>query len=149
MCVCVCMTLCDPMTVACQASLSMEFSRQEYWSGLPFSEDLPNPGIKPECAALQADSLLSEPPEVLHSVMSDSLQSNGLYPTRLLCPWDFPGKHTGVGCHFLLQRIFLTQGSNPGFPHCRQMLYRLSHREAPKHKISVQLLSRVRLFATP
>jgi len=35
-------------------------------------------------------------------------------PTRLLRPWDFPGKNTGVGCHFLLQGIFLTQGSNPG-----------------------------------
>ena len=45
----------------------------------------------------------------------------------LLCPWDFPGKSTGVGCHFLLQRIFLTQGSNPGLPHCRQTLYPLSH----------------------
>ena len=33
-------------------------------------------------------------------------------PTRLLCPWDFPGKNSGMGCHFLLQRIFLTQGSN-------------------------------------
>ena len=42
----------------------MEFSRQEYWSGLPFHspEDLPNPGIKPESPALQADSLPSEPP---------------------------------------------------------------------------------------
>ena len=37
------------------------------------------------------------------SVMSDSLQPHGLYPTRLLCPWDFPGKNTGVGCHF--QRV--------------------------------------------
>ena len=42
-------------------------------------------------------------------------------------PWDFPGKRTGMCCHFLLQRIFLTQGSNLGLPHCRQMLYRLSH----------------------
>ena len=41
---------------------------------------------------------------------------------QLLCPWDSPGKNTGVGCHFLLQRIFLTQGSNPGLPHCRQTL---------------------------
>ena len=39
---------------------------------------------------------------------------------RLLCPWDFPGKDTGVGCHFLLQGIFPTQGSNSGLPHCRQ-----------------------------
>ena len=46
------------------------------------------------------------------SVMSDSLPLHGLYPVRLLCPWDFPGKNTGVGCHFLLQGIFLTQGSN-------------------------------------
>ena len=43
----------------------------------------------------------------------------------LLCPWDFPGKSTGVGCHFLLQGIFPTQGSNPGLPHCRQILYHL------------------------
>ena len=35
-------------------------------------------------------------------------------------PWDSPGKNTGVGCHFLLQGIFLTQGSNPGLLHCRQ-----------------------------
>ena len=47
--------------------------------------------------------------------------------TRFLHPWDFLGKSTGVGCHFLLQGIFPTQGSNPGLPHCRQMLYRLSH----------------------
>ena len=40
---------------------------------------------------------------------------------------DFPSKSTGVGCHLLLQGIFPTQGSNPGLPHCRQMLYRLSH----------------------
>ena len=40
---------------------------------------------------------------VSHSVVSDSLQSNGLQPARLLCPWDFPGKNTEVGCHFLLQ----------------------------------------------
>ena len=48
-------------------------------------------------------------------------------PARLLCPWDFPGRNTGVGCHFLLQGIFLTQGLNPGLPHCRQTLYHLSH----------------------
>ena len=45
--------------------------------------------------------------------MSNSLQPYALWPTRLLCPWDSPGKNTGVGCHALLQGIFLTQGSNP------------------------------------
>ena len=49
----------------------------------------------------------------------------------LLHPWDFPGKRTGVSCHFLLQRIFLTQGSNPGLPPCRQTLYCLSHQRSP------------------
>ena len=48
--------------------------------------------------------------------MSDSLQNHGLLPTRLLHPWDFSAKNTGVGCHFLLQGIFPTQGLNPGSP---------------------------------
>ena len=51
--------------------------------------------------------------------------------SSVLSPWDFPGKDTGVGCHFLLQGIFSTQGSNPGFLHCRQILYRLSYRGSP------------------
>ena len=46
---------------------------------------------------------------------------------RFLCPWDSLGKNTGVGCHFLLQGIFLTQGLNLGLMHCRQILYHLSH----------------------
>ena len=50
-----------------------------------------------------------------------------LWRTRPLWPWDSPGKNTGVGCHFLLQRIFLTQGSNPRLPHHEQTLYHLSH----------------------
>ena len=50
--------------------------------------------------------------------------------TRFLCPWDFPGKTTRVGCHCLLQEIFPTQGLNPGLPRCRQTLYCLSHQGA-------------------
>ena len=68
---------------------------------------------------------------VSHSARSDSFQPHGLWPTRLLCPWDFLGKNTGVGCHFLLQEIFLTQGSNLGLLHCRQILYHLSHQGSP------------------
>ena len=57
-------SLVTPWTVAHQASLSMRFFRQEYWSGLPFSSsgDLPDPGIEPRSLALQADSLVPEPP---------------------------------------------------------------------------------------
>ena len=53
-------------------------------------------------------------------------------PTRLLCPWDFPGKNPGVGCYFLLQGIFPTQRSNPGLPHCGQTLYHLGHHGSPE-----------------
>ena len=56
-----------------------------------------------------------------------SLRPHGLGPARLSCPWNSPSKNTGVGCHFLLQGIFLTQGSNPGLLLCRQILYRFSH----------------------
>ena len=48
------------------------------------------------------------------SVVSNSLRLHGLQPTRLHHPWNFPGKSTGLGSHFLLQGIFLTQGSNLG-----------------------------------
>ena len=65
------------------------------------------------------------------SVVSDSLQPHGLQPARFPCPWNPPGKNTGVGCHFFLQGMFLTQGSNPGLLHCRQILYCLSHQGRP------------------
>ena len=45
---------------------------------------------------------------------------------------DSPAKNTGVGCHGLLQGIFLTKGWNPGLPHCRRILYHLSHQGSPK-----------------
>ena len=48
------------------------------------------------------------------------------------CSWNFPGKNTGVGCRFLLQGFFPTQGSNPSLLHCRQILYHLSHQGRPR-----------------
>ena len=54
--------------------------------------------------------------------MSDSLQPHGLYS-----PWNSPGQNTGVGSCSLLQGIFPTQGSNPGLPYCRWILYHLNH----------------------
>ena len=70
-----------------QALLSLGFSRQEeHWSGLPF----PSPMHE------------SEKWKWSCSVMSDSSWPHGLQPTRLLRPWDFPDKSTGVGCHCLL-----------------------------------------------
>ena len=52
-----------------------------------------------------------------------TLWCQGLQSARLLGPWDFPGKNTGVGSHSLLQGIFPTQGSNPGLLHCRQIFF--------------------------
>ena len=74
-----------PETAAHQAPPSLGFSRQEHWSGLPF----PSPVHE------------SEKWKWSRSVVSDSSRPHGLQPTRLLSPWDFPGKSTGVGCHCL------------------------------------------------
>ena len=63
--------------------------------------------------------------------MSNSLRPYGLWLARLLWSWNSPGKHTGVGCHFLLQGIFLTQESNTGLLHYRQILYQLSYEGSP------------------
>ena len=123
-----------------QAPLSMGFSRQEYWSGLPFAspECLPNTGIEPESPALQVNFffffflLLSHPGS--HSFNheseseSHSVVSNSLWPHGLHSPWNSPGRNTGVGSLSLLQGIFPTQGSNPGLLHCRQIFYQLSHK---------------------
>ena len=72
-----------------QAPPSLGFSRQEHWSGLPF----PSPMHE------------SEKGKWSHSVVSNSSRPHGLQPTRLLHPWDFPGKSIGVGCHFLPQEV--------------------------------------------
>ena len=73
-----CWTLATPWTVAGQAPLSVGFSQQEYWSGLPFPPpgDLPNPGIKSGSLALQADSLLSESPGKPTNVKSFAFSYN-------------------------------------------------------------------------
>ena len=75
--------------------------------------------------------------------MTDSLQPHGLYPTSLLCLWDFPGKNTGVGCHFLLHGNIPIQGSNSGLPHYRQTLYHLSHQGSPSGKKAMTNLDNV------
>ena len=58
---------------------------------------------------------------------SGSVVSNSFWPQGLYSPWDSPGQNPGVGSLSLLQGIFPTEGSNPGLPHCRQILYQLSH----------------------
>ena len=59
---------------------------------------------------------------------------------RLLCLWNSLGNNNGVGCHFPLQGIFLTQGSNPGLLHWRQILYQLSHQGSPNEHQSTTIM---------
>ena len=85
-------------------------------------------------------SKLSEIENVSCSALSNSLWPHGLESTRLLCPWNSPGKNTGVGSHSLLQGIFPTQGSNRGPPHCRQILYHLSHQGSPWNCLDIRYM---------
>ena len=121
-------------------SVSISFSRGSSWPRDQTSKSL----------ALAGRFFTTEQPGKLRMNMripwSEGAQShpNLCDPTDcsllgFLCPWDFPGKSTGVGCHFLLQGIFPTQGLNPGFWHCRHTLHPLSHHinswEYPKKDI--------------
>ena len=77
----------------------------------------------------------------VYSAMFDSLWPRGLKPARLPCPRKFPSKNTRVGCHFLLQEIFMTQKLNPQLlhlQHCKQILNQLCHLGSP-HAIKVML----------
>ena len=71
-------------------------------------------------------TVLNIPLKVLVTRSCPILQPHGLEPVSLLCPWDSPGKNSGVGCHALLQGTFLTQGSNPPLLDCRQILYHMN-----------------------
>ena len=101
-----------PQSAAHQTPLSLGFSRQEHWSGLPF----PSPVHE------------SEKWTWSRSVVSDPQRPHGLQPTRLLRPWDFPGKSTGVGCHCLLcGRSLLTANPVDGV----DFLLSFSHKSVP------------------
>ena len=93
-----------PETAAHQAPPSLGFSRQEHWRELPF----PSPMHE------------SEKGKGSRSVVSDSLGSYGLQPTRLLHPWDFPGKSTGVGCHHLTSPQLTTTPPSISTTYCRK-----------------------------
>ena len=152
-----CPTLSNPMDCSLQASPSMGFSRQEYWSGV----SLPSPIIPLETMILKTMFLnvncrltigllietnhkkrfKKKSSKQLHLSLKKTSQSyknirhylhstnfnHGVQLARFLCPWNSPGKNTRVGSHSLLQEIFPTQGLNPGLPHGRQIFYHLSH----------------------
>ena len=90
---------------------------------------------------LRAHSLLQSESES-GSVVSDSLQPNGLYSPR-----NSPGQNTGMDSLSLLQGIFPTLGSNPGLPHCRRILYQLSHKGKLYSNVTFSMTSFLTIFS--
>ena len=83
------------------------------------------------------------------SVMSNCLWPHGLYPARSFCPWNFPGKNTGVGCHFLLHWVLPSQGSNPSFlelslKHCNTSRWQpiTKYCESPYYVLATRLIKK-------
>ena len=147
-----------PWTVACQAPLSVEFLRQEYWSELPFPSpgDLPNPGVKPWSPTLQADSLPSEPPGKPQREMRKTVYLSHLMVTLA------SHRHTRKGAtvlnysitHWKLIKSGLSQLNPLRTYVCKGAPSLATYEFKPCDKIwllevKVKLLSRVRLFATP
>ena len=107
----------------CQAfltSFALFFGGPQTWSHMTFGSQL-STGVR------KRSGFRDENESESLSVVSDSLWLRGLYS-----PWNSPGQNTGVGSLSLLQGIFPTQGCNPGLPHCRQILYQLSHKVSPR-----------------
>ena len=88
--------------------------------------NLNNPGLQVQSDGLSWFLTRSSESE------SHSVVSNSLGPHRLYSPWNSPGQNTGVGSRSLLQGIVPTKRSNPGLPHCGQILYQLSHKGSPR-----------------
>ena len=142
-----CLTLCDPLDCSLPGSFvhGILQARILEWIALPFSRwsSQPRDQTQLSCIAGRLFTIWATKEALSNiyikdlyiyiyiyevkwsescSFVSDSLQLHGLYS-----PWNSLGKNTGVGCHFLLQRIFPTQGSNPALLHCRKILHCLSH----------------------
>ena len=136
-------------SVACQTPLSMEILQVRIleWIAMPLGY-LPNPRMEPTsfmslalAGGFFTTSTTWEDPLLPHLWAGLSLASQSCLTlcSPIDCSLsdssvrgDSPGKNTGVGCHALLQEIFLVQGWNPGLPHCRLILYHISHQGSPR-----------------
>ena len=115
MCVCVCVCVCVRARARFQAV--KEKKHIDYFLKFckKISKVLLTNALELTCFPYESENEVSQLCLALYDPMDCSL-------TRLLRPWDFPGKSNGMGCRFLLQGIFPTQGSNPGLLHCRRIL---------------------------
>ena len=134
----------QPETAAHQAPPSLGFSRQEHWSGFPF----PSPMHEREKWKWSC------------SVMSNSSRPHGLQPTRLLRPWDFPGKSTGVGCHQALHNpnpsyintpfsSLCSQSCWPSPPHSKPQRYPQNQAFSVHYKLTLSKSSVALLWSSP
>ena len=134
--------------VILQVPLSMGFSRQKYWSGLPLSFSRESSQLRDptfisyvSCNGRRDFTSLVAPGNPQHQQWNVKVKV--AKSCLILCdsmdyysPWNSLGQNTGVGSLFLLQQIFPTQGSNPGLPHWRPVLYQLSYKESPASTVS-------------
>ena len=121
-----CPTLCDPLDYSPPVSSVHRIlqARMREWVVMPFSRGSSPPRdrtVSPVAPAGQADPQ-SHRSQALPSILN--VKAKSLSPR--------------VGCHFLVQEVFPTQGPNPGLPHCRQTLYRLSHQGSPSILLKVK-----------
>ena len=140
-----CPTLCNPMDCSLPGSSIHGIFRATVleWGAIAFSHDtecFKHISISALCALQQwAWEKMSQGsawvPKTLETRESESrsVKSDSSQPHGLCSPWNSPGQNTTVGSHSLLQGVFPTQGSNPGLPHWRRILYHLSQRKAPEY----------------
>ena len=128
--------LATPWAAAHQAPPSLGFSRQEYWSGLPFPSPMRESekwkwsrSISVWLLATPRTAAYQPPPSMVFSRQEYwvAIAFSEIFLWARVLRGGGGSKNTGVGCYSLLQEIFRTQGLNPGLPHCRQTLYCLSH----------------------
>ena len=120
----------------------VRYFRCPSWFGTRIHYRSTYPSVKWHIRHLTSQAVISKEPQGRWKCWSFSgVQLFGTpwtVPAKPLCPWDFPGKNTGVGSHFLLQGIFPTQGSNPCLLcllHCQADSFPLSHKESPYFNI--------------
>ena len=129
--------LCDPMDCGLPGSSvhGILQARILEWVAIPFSRGSSRHRDQIWVSCITGSfftNLPSKEAQSTHESHSHSVMSSSLWPHRLYSPWNSPGQNTGLGSLFLLQGIFPTQGLNPGLPHCRRILYQLSHQGSPR-----------------
>ena len=145
MCVCVCVCVCSVVSNSLRPYGLSPFRLHCPWDSpgnntgvgcLSFCQRISPTSFKlisPVSPALAGGFFTTKPPIVLLCLVAQSclILCNPMDYSWLLCPWDSPGKNTGVDCHAFLQGIIPTQGSSPGLLHCRWILYPLNHHRSP------------------